>query len=113
MGGPATAQAAWVDAMIKHCDANHIPLDFVSTPRLRQRQGQDVFGTNENISRDQMVCRAVKKVHDQIKASPLPTLPLIWSEFNASYDNEPDVTDSIYMGPWLATPSASAMALPT
>ena len=49
-----------------------------------------------------MVCRAVKKVHDQIKGSALPSLPLIWSEFNASYKNEPEVTDSIYMGPWMA-----------
>jgi len=49
-----------------------------------------------------MVCRAVKKVHDQIKASPMPNLPLIWSEFNASYMNEHNVTDSAYVGPWLA-----------
>src|SRR5260370_11202905 len=32
----------------------------------------------------------------------MANLPLIWSEFNASYKNEPEVTDSIYMGPWLA-----------
>jgi len=32
----------------------------------------------------------------------MPNLALIWSEFNASYSNEPQVTDSIYMGPWLA-----------
>ena len=32
----------------------------------------------------------------------MPNVPLIWSEFNASYKNEPSVTDSIYMGPWLA-----------
>src|SRR5438046_10047577 len=32
----------------------------------------------------------------------MPNLPLIWSEFNASYKNEPPVADSIYMGPWLA-----------
>jgi xylan 1,4-beta-xylosidase len=49
-----------------------------------------------------MVCRAVKKVHEQIKASSKPDLPLVWSEFNASYMNEPAVTDSTYMGPWLA-----------
>jgi xylan 1,4-beta-xylosidase len=65
-------------------------------------QAQDVFGTNEVIPRDRMVCRAVRKVHDQIRASALPALPLIWSEFNASYKNEPEITDSIYMGPWLA-----------
>ena len=32
----------------------------------------------------------------------MPNLPLIWSEFNASYKNEPDVTDAPFMGPWLA-----------
>ncbi len=41
-------------------------------------------------------------MHDQIKASALPNLPLIWSEFNASYKNEPEITDSTYMGPWMA-----------
>jgi len=61
-----------------------------------------VFGTNENIPRDQMVCRAVKKVHDQIKASARPNLPLIWSEYNASYMNEPQITDQLFMAPWLA-----------
>jgi xylan 1,4-beta-xylosidase len=49
-----------------------------------------------------MVARSVKKVHDQIAASAFPTLPLIFSEYNASYANEPDVTDTPYMGPWLA-----------
>jgi len=48
------------------------------------------------------VCRAARKVHDQVAASPQPNLPIIWSEYNASYKNEPDVTDSPYMGPWLA-----------
>ena len=49
-----------------------------------------------------MVARAMKKVHDQVKASPKPDLPIIWSEFNASYANEQAVTDSAFMGPWLA-----------
>jgi xylan 1,4-beta-xylosidase len=49
-----------------------------------------------------MVCRAVQKVHDQVKASARPSLPLIWSEYNASYKNEPAVTDAVFMAPWLA-----------
>ncbi len=69
-------------------------MDFVSTHVYGNDSAKDVFGTNENIPRDRMVCRAVKKVHDQIKASAMPNLPLIWSEFNASYKNEPEVTDS-------------------
>jgi xylan 1,4-beta-xylosidase len=102
IGGPTTAQAAWADAFLRHCDDNHVPVDFVSTHVYGNDKAQDVFGTNEDIPRNQMVCRAVKKVHDQIKASPRPDLPLIWSEFNASYFNEPAVTDSSYMGPWMA-----------
>ena len=49
-----------------------------------------------------MVCRAVRKVHEQIAASAFPNMPLIWSEYNASYMNEPAVTDTAFMGPWLA-----------
>jgi xylan 1,4-beta-xylosidase len=102
VGGPATAQAAWVDAFIEHCTRQKVPVDFVSTHVYGNDGAKDVFGTNEDISRDQMVCRAVAKVHDQIRASSQPRLPLIWSEFNASYKNETEVTDSLYMGPWLA-----------
>ncbi|HXW90588.1 MAG TPA: glycosyl hydrolase family 39 [Terriglobales bacterium] len=102
VGGPATAQAAWVDAFLEHCAANHVPVDFVSTHVYANDTAADVFGTNETIPREAMVCRAVAKVHDQIRASVLPHLPLIFSEYNASYKNEPEITDSVYMGPWLA-----------
>jgi xylan 1,4-beta-xylosidase len=102
VGGPATAQAAWADAFIRHCAENKVPVDFVSSHVYGNDKSEDVFGTHETIPRDRMVCRAVKKVHDQISASPMPGLPLFWTEFNASYMFEPDVTDSPYMGPWLA-----------
>ena len=102
VGGPATAQAAWVDAMIRHCAEKNIPLDYVSSHVYANDLAQDVFGTQEDIPRDRMVCRSVDKVHKQIVTSTMPKLPLIWSEFNASYKNEPEVTDSTYMGPWLA-----------
>ena len=102
IGGPATAQAAWADAFIQHCATNHVPVDFVSSHVYGNDRAKDVFSTDENIPRNKMVCRAVKKVHDQIAASVMPNLPLIWSEFNASYFNEPAVTDTSYMGPWLA-----------
>src|SRR6201987_492769 len=102
VGGPATAQAAWVPAFLRHCSEKHVPVDFVSSHVYGNDKSEDVFHTQEVIPRNQMVCRAVKKVHDQIKASSMPSLPLIWSEFNASYMNEPAVTDMAYMGPWLA-----------
>jgi xylan 1,4-beta-xylosidase len=102
VGGPATAQAAWVDRFLAHCKEKSVPVDFASTHVYGNDRAEDVFGTHESIPRTQMVCRAVRKVHDQIAASPYPNTPLIWSEFNASYMNEPAVTDTSFMGPWLA-----------
>jgi xylan 1,4-beta-xylosidase len=102
VGGPATAQAAWVDRFIRHDVENHIPVDFVSTHVYANDSAKDVFGTDEKLSRTQMVCRAVQKVHNQVVASARPDLPLIWSEYNASYKNENAVTDSVFMGAWLA-----------
>jgi xylan 1,4-beta-xylosidase len=102
VGGPATAQAAWADRFLAHCKEKNVPVDFVSTHVYGNDRAEDVFGTHEQISRNQMVCRAVKKVHDQIAASPYPNVPLIWTEYNADYSNQPQVTDSAYMGPFLA-----------
>ena len=102
VGGPATAQAAWVDAFIAHCTQNHIPFDFVSTHVYGNATSKDVFGTDETIPRRDMVARAEKKVFGQVKASAAPNTPIIWSEYNAAYMNQQEVTDSAFMGPWLA-----------
>jgi xylan 1,4-beta-xylosidase len=102
VGGPSTAQAAWADRFLAHCKEKNVPVDFVSTHVYGNDKSEDVFGTHEQISRNEMVCRAVKKVHEQILASAYPKMPLIWTEYNADYSNQPHVTDSAYMGPFLA-----------
>ena len=102
VGGPATAQAAWVDRFIQHVTDNKIPADFVSTHVYGNDPADKVLGSSEPVSRTQLVCRAARKVHDEVAASPQPNLPIIWSEFNATYWNEPNVTDSVFMGPWMA-----------
>jgi xylan 1,4-beta-xylosidase len=102
VGGPATAQAAWAGAMIEHCVRGGVPLDFVSTHVYANDTAEDVFGTHEKIPRADMVARAVRKVYDEVKRSPRPDLPIHWTEYNASYKNEVEVTDSAFLGPWLA-----------
>ena len=102
VGGPATAQAAWVGDFIAHATQNHIPLDFVSTHVYGNDSAPNVLHDQRAIAPHQMVCTAVEKVHDEILHSARPHMPLIWSEFNATYMNQPSITDSIYMGPWLA-----------
>ena len=102
IGGPATAQAAWVADIIAHAAANHVPLDFVSTHVYGNDVSMDVFHDHRYVAPHQMVAAAVAKVHEQIVHSAMPKLPLIWSEFNATYENQQAITDSIYMGPWMA-----------
>lgn len=102
VGGPSTAQAAWCDKFIAHCVDNKIPFDFVSTHVYANDSSKDVFGTDEKILRRDMTIRSMKKVYDQVKASARPDTPIIWTEFNASFYFEGNVTDAPFMGPWMA-----------
>jgi xylan 1,4-beta-xylosidase len=100
VGGPATAAAAWVDAFLKHAAANHVPVDFVSTHGYADDTVENLFGTDETISVDDRVCRAVEKIRSQINTSAMPYLPLFWTEWNVAGLMES--RDTIYVGPALA-----------
>src|ERR1700728_1805045 len=65
VGGPATAQAAWVGDMIKHATDNDVPLDFVSTHVYGNDAPTDVSHDHRTIAPHQMVCAAVDKVRDE------------------------------------------------
>ncbi len=101
VGGPATAQAAWVGRFIAHCVRHQVPVDFVST-HVYGNDTPKVIGATHPVSRQVLVALAVAKVYREVKASARPDLPIIFSEYNASYSNEVSVTDSPFMGPWLA-----------
>jgi xylan 1,4-beta-xylosidase len=91
-----------VGDLIAHATQSATPLDFVSTHVYGNDSVGDVFHDDRSVAPHQMVCQAVKKVHEEIAHSARPKIPLIWSEFNATYANEQELTDSIYMGPWMA-----------
>ncbi len=102
VGGPASAQAAWVDRFIVHCLTAGVPFDFVSTHIYGNESPKDVFGLEGPVDFKGMVPRALTKVHDQVVHSGAPQTPVIISEFNAAYLNRVDIEDSAFMGPWLA-----------
>lgn len=102
VGGPSTAQAAWVDRFIAHCLKAGVPFAFVSTHIYGNESPQDVFGTGAPVDLENMVPRALTKVRDQVAHSGAPSTPIIVSEFNAAYLNRVDIEDSAFMGPWLA-----------
>ena len=100
VGGPATAAASWVDAFLKYDADNHVPIDFISSHGYADDTVENLFHTNEEIPMDDRVCRAIAKVHDQIKASATPSLPLLWTEWNVQgMDQSRDTT---FVGPALA-----------
>jgi len=108
VGGPATAQAAWTGRFLDECARRGLAADFVSTHVYANDRPEDVFGKAGPEDRRAMLGRAVDKVYHEVRSSALPATPIHWSEFNASYRNEPEVTDSAYMGPWLAETIARA-----
>ncbi len=102
VGGPATAAADWIEPFLAHVAQQNIPIDFVSSHGYGDDTVENLFHTNEQIPMNQRVCRAIKKVKDQIKASGGPQLPLFWTEWNVPSYGELGARDSVYVGPALA-----------
>lgn len=100
VGGPATAAADWVVDFLAHCAAENVPVDFVSTHGYADDTVENLFHSPEQIPMNQRVCRAIKKVRGEIKASQYPNLPLFWTEWNVRGDQE--LRDTTYVAPALA-----------
>ena len=102
VGGPATSSAHWVDDFLRHVAAQNIPVDFISSHSYGDDTVEDLFGTHETIPLDKRVCRSIKKVHDEIAASPRPQLPLFWTEWNVPSFGPLGARDTEYVGAALA-----------
>jgi len=100
VGGPATAAAAWVSDFLRYTAENHVPVDFVSTHGYADDTALDLFGKDDDIPMDERVCLAVAKVHNEIRHSSTPELPLFWTEWNVQGMKES--RDTIFVGPGLA-----------
>jgi xylan 1,4-beta-xylosidase len=102
VGGPATSSAHWVPEFITHVSREHVPADFVSSHGYADDTVEDMFGTHEQIPMRDRLCRAIEKVHGEIEASPLPSLPLFWTEWNVPSYGDLNARDNWYVGPALA-----------
>jgi xylan 1,4-beta-xylosidase len=102
VGGPATAAADWIEPFLAHVSQQNVPIDFVSSHGYGDDTVENLFHTSEQIPMNQRVCRAIGKVHDQIKASGRPQLPLFWTEWSVPSYNDLGARDSTYVGPALA-----------
>jgi len=106
VGGPATAGAAWVPEFLDHAKASGAPVDFVTTHSygvdggFLDEKGQE--DTKLSTSPDAIV-GDVRRVRQQIGASPFPDLPLHFTEWSTSYTPRDAVHDAYISAPYVLT----------
>jgi xylan 1,4-beta-xylosidase len=97
VGGPATAGVAWIPEMIEHAAKTGVSLDFVTTHDYGVSGGGLDAEGNQKLFLDpapDAVFSGVRRARAQIKSSPMPTLPLHYTEWSASYSPRDPVHDA-------------------
>jgi len=88
VGGPSTAQAAWVGDLLDFCAKEKVPIDFASTHIYPDDPQKAVFGDDVHYTYEEVIPKALEKVKAQINASSFPDLPLYvteWSSQNPAF----------------------------
>jgi len=98
VGGPATAEHAWIPELIKYCTDHKLPIDFISTHTYGIDKGSfDANGIQTYLSkRDSSVYGTVIGSRKEIDHSQLPKLELHYTEWSASYTPTDPIHDSYH-----------------
>jgi len=106
VGGPSTAGAAWVPEFLAHVKQSGAVVDFVTTHTYGVEGGfldeNGVSDTKLSASPDAII-GDVRRVREQISASPFPGLPLYFTEWSTSYTPRDSVHDSYISAPYILT----------
>lgn len=104
VGGPSTAGAAWVPEFLDHVHKSGGQVDFVTTHTYGVSGGfLDEEGKQDTKldSSPGAIVSDVRRVREQIAASPFPTLPLFITEWSTSYTPRDLVHDSYISAPYI------------
>jgi xylan 1,4-beta-xylosidase len=88
VGGPATAIGQWDKSFINFCYSNSVPLDFVSTHCYGVKQGYlDETGNRGTVidGNSNSVIARMTGERAMIDESPMPKLPLHFTEWSSAY----------------------------
>lgn len=97
VGGPATAGTAWIPEFLAHAHALSVPVDFVTTHTYGVEGGfldEKGEGDNRLSTNPGSVSDDVRRVRRQVQASPLPGLPLYFTEWSTSYNPRDPIHDA-------------------
>ena len=88
VGGPATAMGQWDESFISYCYTNHVPLDFISSHSYGVKSGYldetGQRGTVIDSDPNSVIGRMVGE-RRMIDRSPMPGLPLHFTEWSSAY----------------------------
>jgi xylan 1,4-beta-xylosidase len=93
VGGPATAQLAWVPELIAYCSQNNLPIDFVSTHVYPSDPQQKIFGKANQYPFEQVIPRGLEHIKNQVESSKMPRLPIWLTEWSSQ--NPAFIADTI------------------
>jgi xylan 1,4-beta-xylosidase len=84
VGGPATAQAAWVEEFLEYCEWNHLPVDFVTT----HYYPTDAFSDNKAETDKKLAAASRDVMREQAEKVKREArgLPVYFTEWNISSD---------------------------
>jgi len=88
VGGPATAIGQWDKSFINFCYSNSVPVDFISTHSYGVKQGYlDETGNRGTVidSNSNSVIARMTGERAMIDESPMPKLPLHFTEWSSAY----------------------------
>jgi xylan 1,4-beta-xylosidase len=104
VGGPSTAGAAWTPEFLSHIKQSGAAVDFVTTHTYGVQGGfldeEGKSDTKLDPSPDAII-GDVRRVRQEISASPFPGLPLIFTEWSTSYTPRDAVHDSYISAPYI------------
>lgn len=94
VGGPVTAQNAWIEAFLDFCQENNLPVDFVST----HQYPTDAFGEPDDDTETQLAKseRGVLRQRAQESHRQARGHPLYYTEWNSSSNPRDPLHDEPY-----------------
>ena len=104
VGGPSTAGAAWVPEFLAHVKVSGAQVDFVTTHTYGVAGGFLDENGVEDTKLDpspNAILGDIRRVREQISASPFPTLPLYFTEWSTSYNPRDSIHDSYISAPYV------------
>ena len=105
VGGPATAECAWVAEFIAACAERKLPVDFITTHTYGVEGCVDEFGKNrEKLIPDRdSVSGSMLRARGVVRASAMPELPLCFTEWSSSYSSRDNAHDSYHEAAFVLT----------